>query len=198
MLAHFTEVFLPLFVALSPITVLPIYLSMTEGMRRREAQALSRKAVLTGLIIAVGIILAGQAIFHFLGITVDDLRVGGGVILLIIAIHDLIFTREKRKRGEIGADAGVVPLGTPLIVGPATMTTSVVLADTHGRSWVLAALVVNLLLIGLMLHHAHRVQRVVPDVVSRAVGKVTSLFLAAIAVAMLRAGIAAFVHAHTS
>jgi len=187
------EVFLPLFVAMSPMTVLPIFLSMTDGMELETARAMSRRAVVTGLVIALAIVLAGQAVFRFLGITVDDLRVAGGLVLLMIAVYDLIYTRERRKESELGTDAGVVPLGTPLIVGPATMTSCIVLADTHGRIFVLVALIANLAIVALLLHHAHRVNRIARPAVVRAFGKVMSLFLAAIAVAMLRHGIEAFV-----
>ena len=186
------EVFISLFVALSPLTVLPLFISMTEGMNLERAQSLSRRAILTAFVISVAIVLLWQALFRFLGITVDDLRVAGGLILLILSIHDLIFTREQRKKSEMSSDAGVVPLGTPLIVGPATMTTCVVAADTHGRTLTLIALCLNLFLIAVMLHFAHRMKTVVRPSISRAFGKVMSLFMAAIAVAMLRHGIAGF------
>ena len=192
-LAKFSEVFVPIFVAMSPLTVLPIFLSVTEGSDLRVMRQLGRRAVITALVIAETIVVLGDVLFRFLGITVDDLRVAGGIILLLIAIYDLIFTREHRKATEMGADAGVVPLGTPLIVGPATMTTCVVLADSHGKLVVTLALTLNLLLIGLLLHFADRIKRFVRPSISRAFGKVMSLFLAAIAVAMLRSGIMAFI-----
>jgi multiple antibiotic resistance protein len=142
--ARFSEVFVPLFVAMSPLTALPIFLTMTEGMETGLARQLGHRAVFTAFAVAVAIVMLGQALFRFLGITLNDLQVAGGLILLLIAVHDLIYTRESRKRGDLGADigaeAGVVPLGTPLIVGPATMTTCVVLADSHGRTLVLVAL----------------------------------------------------------
>jgi multiple antibiotic resistance protein len=192
-ITRLAEVFVPLFVALSPLTVLPIFLGMTDGMELRPARKLARRAVATGLVIAIVVVLLGQGIFKVLGITVDDLRVAGGIILLLIAIHDLIFTRERRKANELGSDVGVVPLGTPLIVGPATMATCLVLADSYGKLFVVAALSINLFVIGLLLHFANRIQGFVGPSVSRAFGKVMSLFLAAIAVAMLRSGIQAFV-----
>ena len=192
-LTRFSEVFVPIFVAMSPLTVLPIFLGMTDGMALSAGRQLARRAIASAFVIALTIILLGQALFRLLGITVDDLRVAGGVILLLIAVYDLMFTREHRKAIELGSDAGVVPLGTPLIVGPATMTACVVLADSHGRALVIGALSTNLLLMNLLLHFAEQVKRVVPPSVTRAFGKVTSLFLAAIAVAMLRSGIMAFV-----
>lgn len=188
---QFQEVFVPILVAMNPLTVLPFFFGMTQGMAPARQETLARKAVLTAFLVAVVITLAGQAIFRILGITVNDLRVGGGLILLIIAIYDLIFSREQRKRREVG-DMGVVPLGTPLIVGPATMTACLVLADTHGRLFVIAALLLNISLTWLLLHNAHRARRILSEAVVRAVGKVMSLLLAAIAVGTIRAGITAF------
>jgi multiple antibiotic resistance protein len=188
-----SECFVPLFVAMSPLTVLPMYLTMTDGMDSLRMRSLSRRALLTAFAVALVIILAGQLIFRFLGITVDDLRVAGGVILFVISSYDLVFTREQRKRSELASEAGVVPLGVPLIVGPATMTTCVVLADTHGRALTLFALLGNLVIIGLILHYADNIKRFIRPSISRAFGKVMSLFLAAIAVAMARHGVAAFI-----
>jgi multiple antibiotic resistance protein len=190
---EFNEVFVPLFVALSPLTVLPMFLSMTDGMTVRRMRVLSQRAVIAAWFVSLAIVLAGQAMFRLLGITVDDLRVAGGAVLLTISIYDLVFSREQRKRNDVSEDAGVVPLGIPLIVGPATMTTCLVLADTHGRVLVVLGLAMNLGLIGAMLHWAHALKRFVKPSVSKAFGKVMSLFLAAIAVAMLRHGIGSFV-----
>ncbi len=188
---RFQEVLVPVLVAMNPLTVLPFFFGMTQGMSADRSERLARKAVVTAFTVAVVITLGGQLIFRLMGITVNDLRVGGGLILLVIAIHDLIFSREQRKRREMG-DVGVVPLGIPLIVGPATMTACLVLADTHGRLLVVSALVVIVGLTWLLLHHAHRLRSVLDDAVIRAVGKVMSLLLAAIAVATVRAGLQGF------
>jgi multiple antibiotic resistance protein len=193
MLGNFDKVFVPLFVAMSTLTIVPIYLGMTEGMPREAARSMARRAVVTALGVAIAITLAGQAVFRLLGISVNDLRVGGGLILLVISIYDLLFNTERRKVGDAANEAGVVPLGVPLIVGPSTMTTCLVLADQHGRALVLAALVLNLLLTGMLLEHAHRMQSILRPAMTRAFGKVMSLFMAAIAVSMIRMGITAFV-----
>jgi len=194
-LLHLTEVFVPLFVAMSPLTVLPIFLSMTHDLDRASSRRIARGAVITGLFIAVALVLVGQTMFGFLGITLDDLRVAGGIILLLISVYDLIFTSEQRKVRELESDVGIVPLGTPLIVGPATMTTCLVLADSHGREWVLVALSLNLALMWLLLHFSDQIKRFVRPSISRAFGKVMSLFLAAIAVEMFRSGVTGFLEA---
>ncbi|QQR90996.1 MAG: MarC family protein [Myxococcales bacterium] len=193
-IVRFSEVFLPLFVAMSPLTVLPIFLAMTEAMNSKDKSLLARHAIITGLLIAVAIIFLGQAMFRFLHITVDDLRVAGGVILLLIAVYDLIFTREQRKQSDLDPDAGVVPLGTPIIVGPATLATCIVLSDSHGKALVIVSMAINMALIWALLHFAEFVTRFIRPSIARAFGKVMSLFLAAIAVAMFRVGVAAFIN----
>ena len=195
MLHDFDKVFVPIFVAMSTLTILPIFLGMTEGVAEDTARTMGRRAVLTALGVAVVITLGGQALFRLLGITVDDLRVGGGLILLVLSIHDLLFGTEKRKSAGLDRDGGVVPLGVPMIVGPGTMTTCLVLADSYGRVQVMLALVANLALTALLLENAHRLQRYVNPAVTRAFGKVMSLFMAAIAVSMMRAGFVSFFHA---
>ncbi len=191
MFASFDQVFVPVFVAMSPLTALPVFLSMTEGFSVPQAQSFARRAILTAFTVATVITIAGQAIFRLLGITVNDLRVGGGLILLVIAIYDLVLSKEKRKADD-SQDAGVVPLGTPLIVGPGTMTACLVLADSYGRGPVMFALVLNLGITALILHNAQRLQRWVRPAVTRAFGKVMSLFLAAIAVSTMRVGLTSF------
>ncbi len=186
------EIFVPLFVAMSPLTVLPIFLSMTNEMSVAESRELTKKAILTAFFIALALVVLGQALFRFLSITVDDLKVAGGIILLLIAVYDLLFSSGKRKTENID-DVGIVPLGTPLIIGPATMTAAVVLTDQHGRVLTLLMLVVNLLIIGLILYYSDKIKKFINPSVSKAFGKVMSLFLAAIAVAMFRSGIMGFI-----
>lgn len=190
----FFTVFVPLFVAVSPLTILPLFLGIADGLDVPASRRLARAGVLTGLVVATIVVLVGAGLFSFLGIRVDDLRVAGGIILFLIALHDLIYSTEQRRHDAIGTDLGVVPLGIPLIVGPATLTACLVLSDVHGRPLVLLALGINLLIILTILHFAKSLARHLRPAVTRAFGKVMSLFLAAIAVAMVRNGLLTFGH----
>src|SRR5919112_6561257 len=117
----YIESFLPLFVAINALGVIPIYLAVTEGMTTRQRRRLTFQAVMTASLVAVLILFAGQLIFSALGITVNDLRVGGGLILLVLSISNLIFGDYRRRdptegaEGEDLASVGIVPLGIPLI-----------------------------------------------------------------------------------
>lgn len=188
---NFLAVFVPLFVALTPLSAISMFLSLTDGMESNVTRSLAKRALFTAFVVALAVVFVGQALFRFLAITLDDLRVGGGIILLVIATHDLLFAREDRKKMDLDAapDLGAVPIGTPLIVGPATMTACVVLADVYGKAMVVFALSLNLALIALFLLNADKARRRIQPAVARAFSKVMSLFLAAIAVSMLRVGV---------
>lgn len=193
----YIESFLPLFVAINAPGIIPVYLAVTEDLTASQRRRLTFQAILTASLIAVLILFAGQLIFSLLGITVNDLRVGGGLILLVLSISNLLFGDFKRRDprnladeddGE-GASVGVVPLGIPLIVGPAAITSVLVSREVYGYLPTLTSLAVNMLLVWLMLVFSPFIGRVMGPAVSRAVAKVASLFLAAISVALIRAGV---------
>jgi multiple antibiotic resistance protein len=189
----YIESFLPLFVAINVLGLIPMYLALTEEMPAAERSRLTFQAVATASLIAVLILFAGQLIFSVLGITVNDLRVGGGLILLVLSISNLIFgdyrRRDPTRDAEPGDTIGVVPLGIPLIMGPAAITSVLVSREAYGYLPTLTSLVVNMVLVFLVLAFAPYIGRFIGPAVSRAFAKVASLFLAAISVALVRAGI---------
>ncbi|MEA2563459.1 MAG: multiple antibiotic resistance protein [Acidobacteriota bacterium] len=197
----YIESFLPLFVAINALGVIPIYLAVTEGMTTRQRRRLTFQAVVTASLVAVLVLFAGQLIFSALGITVNDLRVGGGLILLVLSTSNLIFgdfrRRDPRQEGdeEEGASVGVVPLGIPLIIGPAAITSVLVSREAYGYLPTLTSLVLNMILVFLVLAFSPWLGRIMGTAVSQAVGKVSSLFLAAISVALIRAGIVGMIQA---
>jgi multiple antibiotic resistance protein len=195
----YIESFLPLFVAINPMGIIPIYLSVTENLSASERRRLTLQAMITAIGLSVLILFAGQLIFSLLGITVNDLRVGGGLILLVLSISNLIFGDYRRRDptdGEDLASVGIVPLGIPLIVGPAAITSILVSREAYGYIPTLISLIVNMALVFLTLIASPWVGRVTGSAGSRAIGKVASLFLAAISVAMIRAGIVGFLNPH--
>ena len=198
-MAAYVESFLPLFVAINLPGILPIFLGLTEGLTPGERRRLVVQALLTAAGVSLLILFAGQVIFRVMGITVNDLRVGGGLILLTLSIADLIFGDYRRRDPTEGiaetASVGVVPLGIPLIIGPAAITTILVSQQSHGYLPTFVSMAANLSLVFVGLAMGPWVTRLVGSAVARAVAKVASLFLAAIAVAMIRAGVMAFIDA---
>jgi len=184
----FLLTFIPMFVAIDSLGIVPLYLGLTEKVSPLEKNKLVLKATLTAFVICVAFLFIGNALFNFLGITVNDFRIAGGIILLIISINDLLFY-SSRVRDVQPDDVGVVPLGIPLIAGPAVLTTMLILMNESGKTYVIISLVLNLVINYFALRYADLVKRILRDAGSKAFAKVASLFLAAIAVMMIRVGI---------
>ena len=189
--------FLPLFVAINIPGILPLYIGMTETYSASDRRTLLVRALLAALVLAVAMLFAGQVIFDTLGITLNDLRVGGGLILLVIAVTDLAFGDAKDRRGgdealdeDAPVDLPVVPLGIPLIIGPGAITTILVSEGSYGWDVTLLSIAVNMLLVFVAFTFGPALLRLFGPGTSKAIAKVASLFLAAISVAMIRAGVA--------
>ena len=177
---------IPVMVALDAPGTLPLFVGMTEGLKKHERRTIVRQSILTAFLVTVGFVLVGRAIFKALGILVEDFMIAGGLILLIIAVNDVLRAGEKKMPRS--AEFGVVPLGTPLIAGPAMLTTALVLVGNLGYLPVIVALVVNLALAWIIFSQSERIIKLIGLTGSRAFAKVVALILAAFAVKMMRTG----------
>lgn len=185
----FLQCFVPLFFAFNFFSLIPLYLSFTEDLSSKEKHSLVNQACVTVLITGLLFLVAGHALFNFLGILEGDFKVGGGLILLTIAISDLAGSKPSERRRSPGDQIGVVPLGIPLIMGPAAMTTLLVVSDAVGYWPTVAGLIGNLVVVWFGLHNSKYVLRVIGQGGAKAIAKVASLFLSAIAIAMIRKGL---------
>lgn len=184
----FLLAFIPLFVAFDAIGIVPMYLGLTEGIDSKLKSKLILNASIAAFVICLSFLLIGNAMFNFLGISVNDFRIAGGIILLVLSINDLLFY-SSRVRDIKTEDVGIVPLGIPLIAGPAVLTTILISKNEHGFYYTILALVINMILTYLALLKADAVKKLLRESGSKAFAKVASLFLAAIAVMMIRVGI---------
>ena len=190
-IADLSLAFAPLFFAMNVIGVVPIFLNITEDLSLQERANLTRNACFAVLGVSVLFIFAGSTLFAAMGITPDDFRVGGGIILLIISIGDLLFKQEKSRRDpsqDVGG-LGVVPVGIPLIVGPAALTTMLMLVDKYGYFTTIVVLALNLAIVYGVFSKSYLIVRVLRPGGIKVFSKIASLFLAAIAVMMIRVGI---------
>ncbi len=181
--------FLPLFVAIDVFGVLPLFMGLTDSMGPAARKRLTAQATMTAFAISLVFLVAGKLLFGFLGITESDFRVGGGIVLLVLAVNDLLFSPEEKRAP--GSMPGVVPIGIPLIIGPAALTTIIVLVNTYGYLWAVCSLLTNLLIVWLLFSEAAAVTRLMGRAGSRAFAQVAALFLTGFAVMMIRSGIQA-------
>ena len=181
--------FVPLFVAVDAIGVLPLFVSMTEGLPADRLRKVVAQSVVTAATVALAFLLFGPLLLRFMGITVADFMIAGGLLLLVIALNDLL-SGGKRRRLLEQAELGAVPIGVPLITGPGVLTTCLLLVGLHGRALTASAVVVNIALAGLIFAFSGKITRAIGLSGTRTVSKVASLLLAAIAVMLIRKGIA--------
>lgn len=179
--------FIPLFVAIDIFAVLPIFLSLTHGLTKPEQRSVIRESVATALLVSIAFIALGEGIFTILGITESDFKIAGGLVLLVFAILELIRRDEGRRRAR--GKFGVVPIGVPLIVGPAVLTTLLVLVDHYGVVTTVFSLLLNLLIVWFSLSRGGALVKVLGEGGIIAVSKVMALLLASIAVMMIRLGL---------
>lgn len=179
--------FIPLFVAIDVLGVVPIFLSLTERLERSQKRRLVTDATLAALGVSLVFLFFGRFLFSVMGITEDDFRVGGGIILLILAIVDLLFSHDQQRSPE--TSIGIVPIGIPLIIGPAALTTILILVDAYGVFVTVVSLLANLAIVWLVFRYSEVVVRVLGRSGSKAIAKVASLFMVAIAVMMIRVGL---------
>jgi multiple antibiotic resistance protein len=181
--------FIPLFVAVDVVALTLVYLgigmSLSEAARRR----LVLEATMTAAAVGLGFLLVGDAALNFLGVTVGDFQVAGGLLLLVLSIYDLLHPEMPLR--QPGAHPGVVPLGIPMIVGPAVLTTLLTLARTYGYIMTLIAFALNLIIAWAALRWASLIGRVLGDAGCRAITKLFSFVLAALAVTFVRQGVTA-------
>jgi multiple antibiotic resistance protein len=179
--------FIPIFVAINIFMLIPIFIGMTEDMSKTKRRVVVRDSIITAVIVSLLFVALGEAIFRILGITGDDFKIGGGLVLLVFAILDLTKRQETRRAQD--TKMGVVPIGVPLIVGPAVLTTILVLVEHYGVIPAILSLILNLLIVWISLINAERIIKVFGKGGIIGISKVMALLLASIAVMMIRIGI---------
>lgn len=181
--------FVTMFVAVDPVGLLPSFMALTEGVERHRLRGIILQSVVTASVVAIVFLVFGPTLLSKLGITVPDFMIAGGLLLLVFTLADLL-TGEKRLRQPDADSLGAVPIGVPLITGPAVLTSCIVLANVHGKPITASAVVINIILAGIVFAFSEPITRWIGRTGAKATSKVASLLLAAIAVMFIREGIA--------
>jgi multiple antibiotic resistance protein len=192
MMKSFWLCFVPLFVAVDAFGILPLFMNLTEGIEPPKIRQIVYQSMITALIVAIVFILLGPVILKLLGITVADFMIAGGTLLFIISIKDIITTKKSSYTIDLDS-MGAVPIGVPLITGPAVLATSMLLINEHSLFITSLAITINILIAGGIFLSAPFINRVLGKTGSKTISKITSLLLAAIAVMIIRRGIAIFI-----
>lgn len=187
-LSAFWRTFIPIFVAIDVLGVLPLYVGMVADKENEEKRSIPLQATLTAFIVATVFILVGDAVFAVMGITLSDFRIAGGILLFILATGELAGTSTERRRNA-GGEVGIFPIGIPLIIGPAALATLLLQYKAHGLVTTLVALSANMLIVWVCLAYSDLLLRLLGKSGARAFAKVANLLLASIGVMMVRRGL---------
>ena len=186
-LESFIFTFVPLFIAIDALGNLPFVISLSEGMSKHERRKTVHIATLTAVVVGFVFLFFGQFILNVMGISVGSFAIAGGIILLVLSIKYIMTGRmvEIIKQEMVA----VVPIGTPLVVGPATITTLLLLATQFPLSIVLLSFTLNLFIAWITFLLSDWIVRFMGQGGLRAVSNVFNLLLAAIAVSMIIRGL---------
>jgi multiple antibiotic resistance protein len=180
--------------------VVPIFLAMTAGDSRKKINGMALRACVVAAALLAFFALFGALIFRVLGVTLSAFRVAGGILLLITAL-DMLRARnsptrtspEEQAEGAGKDDVAVVPLAMPLLAGPGSIATVMVLMSKGKTLWisapvVLVSIAVTFLASYFVLRGAHLVQRVLKQSGTNILQRLMGLILAAIAVQFMAEG----------
>jgi multiple antibiotic resistance protein len=179
--------FVPLFIVIDAFGNLPFVMSLSEGMSKHERRRLIHIATVTATVVGLAFLFFGQLILHVMGISVGAFAIAGGIILLVLSIKYILTGKVvEAVREEMIA---VVPIGTPLVVGPATITTLLLLVGQFPLYIVLISFVLNLLIAWVLFLLGNQIVGFMGQGGVRAISNVFNLLLAAIAITMVIRGL---------
>jgi multiple antibiotic resistance protein len=183
-----------IFFLVDPFAALPTFLAVTAGADATRRRKMAWKASVTALVVLSAFAIAGQYIFKMFGITLPAFEIAGGVILLLIGLDMLEAKRSPTQESSVEAaeaavkeDAGIVPLGIPMLAGPGSITSVMVLVGQAEGEWkkmaaILAAIFITAAICYLVLGNSDRVARALGETGVRILVRIMGLLLVALAV----------------
>ncbi|SHJ17896.1 multiple antibiotic resistance protein [Malonomonas rubra DSM 5091] len=195
LLPLFVNIFLKIFIILTPFFVLSAFLSLTKDESQSDRQKIARKVTLAVVVICFTLFLFGSYIFSLFGITLDAFRIGAGAILFLSAVSMI------QGKAAVSAQAGkediaVVPLAIPITVGPGTIGALLVMGANYNnlteKVIASAALLCAVLAVGGLLFVAGRLEKIIGQQGLTILTKLTGLFVSALAAQIFFTGLKNF------
>ncbi len=182
-----------IFFLVDPFAALPTFLAVTAGANPQRRRKMAWKASVTAMVVLSAFAIAGQYIFKMFGITLPAFEIAGGVILLLIGLDMLEAKRSPTQESTVEAaeaalkdDAGIVPLGIPMLAGPGAITSVMVLVGQAQTRWqmvaILASIFITAAICYLVLGNSDRVARALGETGVRILVRIMGLLLVALAV----------------
>ena len=195
MLNLFLENFVLIFVAIDPITILPIFATFTQGLNRKDLITLCLRSTLTAFGILLVFWLFGSALLQLMGININSFRIVGGMFLMIIAYQMVFEQRQKRKEETVEeamddeelSSLATFPIAIPLMAGPGAITLVMLLSEKSGNSIEnqiigFSPVIIVLFLNAISLWASGKIAKRLPTSISSALQRTFGLLLGALAI----------------
>lgn len=177
---------LMLIAVLNPFGNVPLFIGMTDGMEKSVRTKLFKVIAITGFCITLIFSLLGDFMMtKFYKITIDELKMAGGLILILMSIKSLIFPSPKRKSEmnlplEEQIKKAVIPMAFPMLVGPGTLTTSLISKAEYGVVANSIAIFVTFIIIYFILQLGNYIEVILGKLVLYIMSRVMQIFIMAI------------------
>jgi len=202
--AFLITAFVALFVIIDPIGMTPLFVALTQGMNNARRRAIALRACITGALILIVFAAFGEAVLGFVGISMPAFRIAGGILLFLTALEMLFERRTKRRQGQAeqadeeddGDDPSIFAIAIPLIAGPGSITTVILLAGQRpgleGLSWVIGVMLSVVVIVFVLFLTAGMLERALGRTGINVVTRLLGMLLAALAVQFVLDGLRGF------
>jgi len=197
---EYIKIFTTLVAIVNPLGAIPIFISLTGNLAPHQRKSIINTASITVCVVLIVAALLGKLLLTFFGISIASFKVGGGILLLLMAISMMQAkyaqtkqTPEEEAEAEEKESIGVVPIAMPLLSGPGAISTVIIYADASPHTFHLALMIVSSFLVALLTWIALNLASPVRNMLSKTginiATRLMGLLLAAIAVEFIAGGL---------
>jgi len=196
----YIKIFTTLLAIVNPLGVIPIFVSLTSSLAEQERKRIAHTTTIAVAVVLIVATLLGKPLLNFFGISIASFKVGGGILLLLMAISMMQArhtqsrqTPEEAEEAEEKASIAVVPIAMPLLAGPGAISTVIIYADASSQPLHIGLIIVISLLVALLTWIALTVAGPVRKMLSKTginiATRLMGLLLSAIAVEFIAGGL---------
>jgi multiple antibiotic resistance protein len=183
-----TKATVALFIIVDPIGLVPVFSNMTKTMNKSDRAKMFRVVTYTGASLLTAFALVGQELLALFGIILPSFQIAGGLLLLLLSL-DILFRGQRLAKPGVHEDIGVIPIAFPLLVGPGAITTTMIALGSYGILVTLGSILIVMLLTWIVMKQTDRIHRFLGKTGSAVIAQVIGVFIAAIAIQYVLAGI---------
>lgn len=199
-LTGYIKIFTALLAIVNPLGAIPIFVSLTGSLTEGERRRIVRTTSVAFAVVLIAATLIGEALLNFFGISIPSFKVGGGVLLMLMAISMMQArytltgqTPEEAQEAEDKQSIAVVPIAIPLLAGPGAISTVIIYAHASYQPVHIALIISIVLMVALVtwvaLHVANPISKLLGKTGINIATRLMGLLLASIAVEFIAGGL---------